>query len=158
MASDPRVGVGAVIRDPATGKLLVGQRLSSHGRGTWQFPGGHLEHGEAIFTCAERETLEETGLVVKATKLAAVTNCVFADVGKHYITLFVLCDPVDPEARPEVMEPEKAAGWQWVEWSTICEWASHHDDDGDDWPAKRLFLPIRELVNGKEHETRFAGF
>ena len=101
-ASDPRVGVGAIIRDAASGRLLVGQRLSSHGHGTWQFPGGHLEYGEAIFACAERETLEETGLVVRATKLAAVTNSVFGDVGKHYITLFVLCEPVDPDAKPQV--------------------------------------------------------
>lgn len=101
-ASVPRVGVGAMIRHAATGRLLVGQRLSSHGHGTWQFPGGHLEYGEAVFTCAERETLEETGLAVRATKLAAVTNSVFGDAGKHYITLFVLCEPLDPEAQPQV--------------------------------------------------------
>lgn len=101
-SSDPRVGVGAMIRDAATGRLLVGQRLSSHGHGTWQFPGGHLEYGEAIFACAERETLEETGLIVRATKLAAVTNSVFNEAGKHYITLFVLCEPVDPAAEAQV--------------------------------------------------------
>ena len=101
-ASNPRVGVAAMIRDAATGRLLVGQRLTSPGHGTWQSPGGHLSYGEAIFACAERETLEETGLAVKAARLAAVTNSVFADVGKHYITLFVLCDPVDPDAKPEV--------------------------------------------------------
>ncbi|KAJ0160308.1 Nudix hydrolase 1, partial [Colletotrichum tanaceti] len=100
-ASNPRVGVGAVIRNPTTGKLLVGRRLSSHGHGTWQFPGGHLEYAESVFTCAERETLEETGLVVQATRLAAVTNSVFSDAGKHYITLFVLCEPVDPSAEPQ---------------------------------------------------------
>lgn len=80
----------------------MGQRLSSHGHGTWQFPGGHLEYGEDVFACAERETLEETGLVVKATKLAAVTNSVFGEVGKHYITLFVLCEPTEPDATPQV--------------------------------------------------------
>ncbi|WQF88115.1 Putative NUDIX hydrolase domain-containing protein [Colletotrichum destructivum] len=157
-ASNPRVGVGAVIRHPTTGKLLVGQRLSSHGHGTWQFPGGHLEYAESIFTCAERETLEETGLVVRATRLAAVTNSVFSDAGKHYITLFVLCEPVDPSAEPQALEPDKAGDWQWMEWSTIRDWVRHHDNDGDDWPAKRLFLPIRELVNGKENETAFTGF
>ncbi|WYZ41968.1 hypothetical protein EsH8_V_000863 [Colletotrichum jinshuiense] len=156
-ARNPRVGVGAIIRNAATGKFLIGQRLSSHGHGTWQFPGGHLEYDEAIFACAERETLEETGLVVKATKLAAVTNSVFAEAGKHYITLFVLCVAIDPEAKPQAMEPEKAGSWQWLEWSTICEWVSHHDDDGDNWPTKRIFLPIRELVNGMEHETCFTG-
>ncbi|KAL0937053.1 nudix domain-containing protein [Colletotrichum truncatum] len=80
--------------------LLVGRRLSSHGHGTWQFPGGHLEHAGSIFACAERETLEETGLAVRVTRLAAVTNSVVVEVGKHYVTLFVLCQPVDTSAKP----------------------------------------------------------
>ncbi|KAK7964047.1 hypothetical protein PG988_011021 [Apiospora saccharicola] len=157
-ASEPRVGVGAMIRNVTTGRLLVGQRLSSHGHGTWQFPGGHLEYGEAVFACAERETLEETGLAVRATKLAAVINSVFSEAGKHYITLFVLCEPLDPDAQPQAMEPDKAGNWQWMEWSTVCEWVKHHEDHGGDWPAKRVFLPIRELVNGKTHETGFTPF
>jgi ADP-ribose pyrophosphatase YjhB (NUDIX family) len=97
----PRVGVAAIIRN-ASGQLIVGKRLSSHGKGTWQFPGGHLEYGEEFFTCAERETLEETGLRVKAVRLAAVTNSVFVEDHKHYITLFVLCEMLDAEATPQV--------------------------------------------------------
>lgn len=104
LSSAPRVGVGAMIRDSTTSKLLMGRRLSSHGHGTWQFPGGHLEYSEGIFACAERETLEETGLVVKAIKLAAVTNSIFSEASKHYITLFVLCEPVDAKATPQVCE------------------------------------------------------
>jgi 8-oxo-dGTP diphosphatase len=64
-------------------------------------PGGHLEYGEEIFACAERETLEETGLQVRAVKMMTVTNDVF-DEGKHYITLFVKCEMEDPDANPEV--------------------------------------------------------
>lgn len=56
------------------------------------------------------------------------------------------------------MEPEKAGSWQWMEWSSVCEWVQHHEDHGGDWPAKRFFLPIRELVNGKTHETGFTSF
>lgn len=99
-APHPRVGVAAVIRN-ASGQLIVGKRLSSHGKGTVQFPGGHLEYGEEFFACAERETLEETGLRVRAVRLAAVTNSVFVEDRKHYITLFVLCEMLDPEATPQ---------------------------------------------------------
>ena len=61
-------------------------------------------------------------------------------------------------ARTQAMEPEKAGNWQWMEWSTVCEWVQHHGDQGGDWPAKRFFLPIQELVNGKTHETGFTPF
>jgi len=70
--------------------------------GHWQFPGGHLEFGETPLQCAERETLEETSLVVRAKRVVAVTNDVFAESGKHYITLFVVCDRVDETQEPEV--------------------------------------------------------
>ncbi|WDK10491.1 nudix domain-containing protein [Colletotrichum graminicola] len=53
---------------------------------TGQFPSGHLDYNEAISAYAKRETLEKTGLVVKVTRLVAVTNSVFSDVGKHFIT------------------------------------------------------------------------
>lgn len=52
--------------------------------------------------CAERETLEETGLKVKGRKVAHVTNDVFSDLGKHYITIFVICEMLDEGAQPEV--------------------------------------------------------
>ncbi|KKA28244.1 hypothetical protein TD95_002429 [Thielaviopsis punctulata] len=63
-----RVGVSNVIYNEA-GKVLTGIRLGSHGSvsrftGTLQFPGGHIEKGETTFSCARRETKEETGLDV----------------------------------------------------------------------------------------------
>jgi len=48
-----------MIQDPATGEVLVQDRLLS-----WKgfaFPGGHVEEGESIYDCAVREVLEETG-------------------------------------------------------------------------------------------------
>lgn len=58
--------------------------------------------GETFFGCAERETLEETGLVVRAEKLVAVTNDVFDAATRHYITVFVLCRRVDETQEPMV--------------------------------------------------------
>lgn len=57
--------------------------------------------GESYFACAERETLEETGLVVKAEKLLTLTNDIFSSE-KHYITIFVLCQRVDDTQEPQV--------------------------------------------------------
>jgi 8-oxo-dGTP diphosphatase len=58
--------------------------------------------GESIFTCAERETLEETGLRIKATKIVAVTNDVFDAASKHYVTIFVQCVMEEADAQPQV--------------------------------------------------------
>ena len=81
---------------------LLPAALTKHNAGTWQFPGGHLDLGESYFACAERETLEETGLVVRAEKLITVTNDIFDPASKHYITIFVLCRAVDVNQEPKV--------------------------------------------------------
>lgn len=122
----PRVGVGVILVRDA--RVLLGKRKSSHGAGTWSFPGGHLEFGEDIQACARREVREETGLQLGAVKLGPYTNDVFASEGRHYITLYAIARA--PSGEPEVMEPEKCARWEWFPWTRL--------------PAP-LFLPIRNL-------------
>ncbi len=59
-----RVGVGAVvIRD---GKVLLVERGRAPGKGLWAIPGGSVELGESLQAAAEREILEETGVVIRA--------------------------------------------------------------------------------------------
>lgn len=58
--------------------------------------------GESLLYCAERETLEETGLKVKGIKVIAVTNDVFDAENKHYVTIFVQCEREDGSAQPQV--------------------------------------------------------
>ncbi|KAI1414981.1 NUDIX hydrolase domain-like protein [Hypoxylon sp. FL1857] len=142
----PRVGVAALIRN-AEGKFVFGRRKGSHGAGTWQFPGGHLEMGESLLACAERETLEETGLKVKGQKVVAVTNDVFDPETKHYITIFVACRRENENDQPELLEPEKCESWHWIGWDEIRQWCEHHDDDvTPEWAQNKCFLPIRNLV------------
>ncbi|KAK6215674.1 NUDIX domain-containing protein [Colletotrichum tabaci] len=143
----PRVGVSVIVQRE-DGRIVVGKRESSHGAGTQQLPGGHLEFGESFFACAERETLEETGLRVRAVKMLAVTNDVFEDLGKHYATIFVKCEMVDADAEPLALEPEKCSDWYWKTWEEIREIneAAKKGDGG-----VRLFLPLQHLV--EEHPT-----
>jgi 8-oxo-dGTP diphosphatase len=109
MSEHVRVGVAVVIiRD---GKILLGERIGSHGANTWATPGGHLEMGEEIAACAIRETLEETGLKVSDVSQLGFSNDVFNPLNKHYVTLYVVAN--DVEGKPKIMEPNKCLGWQW---------------------------------------------
>ncbi|AEO59555.1 hypothetical protein MYCTH_2307954 [Thermothelomyces thermophilus ATCC 42464] len=133
-----RVGVAAIIQD-VQGRLVLGIRKGSHGEGQWQLPGGHLEMGESYFACAEREALEETGLVVKADKFGAVTSDIFGPE-KHYITLFVSCRMVKEGQEPRVLEPEKCECWEWKSWADVR--ALIASEDG----RTKVFLPIVNLL------------
>jgi 8-oxo-dGTP diphosphatase len=106
----PKVGVGVFpLRD---GKLLLGRRLSSHGVGEWNTPGGHLEYGEGILACAARELLEETGLSASKLRLVGVVNNLLgAEEKKHYITLCVVAEELT--GTPRSCEPDKHESWGW---------------------------------------------
>ena len=62
----PLVGVGAVIveHDVEHDRVLLIKRGKAPLLGEWSIPGGLLELGETVRQGAEREALEETGLVV----------------------------------------------------------------------------------------------
>lgn len=111
----PLVGVGAIVL--RNGLVLLGQRLGSHGAGTWALPGGHLEFGESVEACALREVQEETGLEIQNLAPAAYTSDVFAADGKHYVTLFVVA--TSNSGDPTTREPEKCSGWRWYRWSKL---------------------------------------
>lgn len=123
----PAVGVSAIV--VRGDRVLLGRRLTSHGAGAWQFPGGHLEFGESIETCARREVEEETGLRLTTLMLGPYTNDIFQTEGRHYITLFVIAS--DAGGVAEVREPEKCAEWDWFRWDTL---------------PRPLFLPIENLL------------
>ncbi|NRB70207.1 MAG: NUDIX domain-containing protein [Vibrio sp.] len=127
MNKEVRVGVAAVIL--REGRVLLGERIGSHGAHTWATPGGHLELGESIEECAKRETLEETGLSVDSFTKLGFTNDIFEKEGKHYVTLFVVASCSSGE--PEVMEPDKCKQWQWFELDQLPE---------------PLFLPLTNLM------------
>ncbi len=70
-----RLGCSAVIFDAARQNILLTQRTDN---GQWCLPGGRIEPGESISEACAREVLEETGLVVKITRL----NGIYSDPHK----------------------------------------------------------------------------
>jgi 8-oxo-dGTP diphosphatase len=115
--SVPRVGVGTIIfRDSTRTHVLMGLRKSKLAEGHWAFPGGHMEWGESPEDTAVRETLEETGLVVKPLPDAreyGFTTTLYPAIGRHYVTLYIACEIESGELVN--MEPEKCERWEWVD-------------------------------------------
>ncbi|EUC44336.1 hypothetical protein COCMIDRAFT_98397 [Bipolaris oryzae ATCC 44560] len=144
-AQRPKVGVAAIIHDEA-GNIIMGERAGSHGAGTFQCPGGHLEYSESFAATAAREVLEETGLEVGNIKFLTATNDVFGE-GKHYVTIFVTCTIVGEEKVAKPMEPHKCAAWVWVPWSQMWAWAGEQakaEKEGKE-VKRKMFLPLVNL-------------
>jgi 8-oxo-dGTP diphosphatase len=133
----PKVGLGVILMNYDTQKVLLGKRINSHGDKTMSFPGGHLEFYETLCKCGARELEEETGLIENENyrfmdkNSIRTTNDVFHDENKHYITLFLRARYFNGE--PKNMEPEKCEGWRWYNWNQVKEFDN-------------LFLPIRNLI------------
>jgi ADP-ribose pyrophosphatase YjhB (NUDIX family) len=90
----PLLGVGAVVFHE--GKVLLIERGTEPLKGWWTVPGGLVEIGERLEAAAGRETLEETGLIVKPVAVAAVFQQIMPDVeGRtefHYVIVDYLCE------------------------------------------------------------------
>jgi 8-oxo-dGTP diphosphatase len=61
----PGIAAAIVVQD---GRVLMVQRRVKEGELSWQFPAGEVEPGETQAEAAVRETAEEVGLTVKATR------------------------------------------------------------------------------------------
>ena len=127
----PGVGLGILVCREFDLKILLGIRKNAHGAGTWQPPGGHLEKYESFHDCVRREGREETGmdLTVIDEHPVAVTNDMFPENDKHYVTLFFRATAAGQE--PRVMEPDKCEEWRWFYWQEL---------------PSNLFLPVQNLI------------
>ena len=81
--------------------------LAKRGRapllGEWSIPGGLLETGETLGQGAEREALEETGLIVRAMELLGVFERLVPAADKriryHYVLVDFLCEVLSGELK-----------------------------------------------------------
>lgn len=83
----PRPAVGAVVfKDDA---VLLVKRGNPPSRELWAIPGGSVRLGETLQAAAEREILEETGVVIRAGEPILVFDAIEKDdrgvVKYHYV-------------------------------------------------------------------------
>lgn len=96
----PKIDVrAAVIQDQRI--LLVREEAD----GKWAMPGGWADVGDRPSETAERETLEESGFIVRAAKLVGVFDAnrgVRANAFFHAFKLIFLCDLLGGKATPSM--------------------------------------------------------
>ena len=145
MKKRPEVGVGVlVVRD---GRILLSKRLKVYGYGKLSLPGGHVEFGETLTQCAQREVEEETGLRLK--KILNLRHYTEEITGsKHYLTFYLIAScPKNQE--PVRTEPTKNGAWGWYDPFHLPSHAWH--------PTKRLMHEggglVRDFINGTAAEA-----
>jgi 8-oxo-dGTP diphosphatase len=108
----PRVGVGAVVL--REGRVLLVRRGVAPANGLWAIPGGALELGETLQEAAEREILEETGIIIRAGDPVFTCDALVRDdegrLRFHYVIVDLAADYVSGEA----MGGDDALEARWV--------------------------------------------
>lgn len=86
----PRVAIGAVVFH--SGRVLLVRRSNAPAQGQWAIPGGRIELGERMQEAAEREVLEETGIIVRAREPIYAFDIVERDEGGGIVYHYVIVD------------------------------------------------------------------
>ena len=103
------VAVGILIR--ADGAVLLGQRPAGKPyAGYWEFPGGKVESGEAIFAALQREFLEELGITITGGEAWCCVAHIYPHAHVHLH--FYLCRETQDEWQgvPQSLEGQ---AWAW---------------------------------------------
>ncbi|MEJ2053366.1 MAG: NUDIX hydrolase [Calditrichaceae bacterium] len=111
MSQFPRAAVGIVVfKDD---KILLVKRKNPPAKGMWAIPGGKIKFGEPLPDAAEREILEETGLVVKAAEPVFYFDVIERDengnIQFHYVIVDIMAEYISGEI--QAMDDALEARW-----------------------------------------------
>jgi ADP-ribose pyrophosphatase YjhB (NUDIX family) len=99
--------------------LMVASRYANHADALWNLPGGRQQPGELLEETVVREVLEETGLRVRAGKLAYLSESY--DGATHFINATFHIEVVQPiSARHRLTEKDHVVEVGWIPVSEIA--------------------------------------
>ncbi len=109
-ASQPRVGVGALITDDQ-GRVLLAKRRRDPEAGYWGILGGKVDFGERVAETCAREVLEEAGVEIEVGELVCLVDQIDLAAGTHWVSpvfrgRILAGEPVNVEP-----EAHAALGW-----------------------------------------------
>ncbi|MFC8719028.1 NUDIX hydrolase [Kitasatospora sp. NPDC057198] len=113
---EPGIAAAVIVQD---GRVLMVQRRVREGELSWQFPAGEVEAGETPEAAAVRETAEEVGLTVKATRLLG--ERVHPKTGRRMS--YAACEVAGGTAT--VVDTEELAELAWVVRERIAEFVPY---------------------------------
>jgi len=96
-----------------------------------------MEFGETPEETATREVEEEVGVKISDLKFRTLTNDVFEDGSKHYITIWM--EAKYESGEPKVKAPYEESEISWFTWDSL---------------PQPLYLPIRHLLEGKTYPSQ----
>ncbi len=117
----PLVGVGVMLT--RGNSLLLVKRKFDPDAGYWAIPGGHLDLGERVENAAEREAYEETGFIVKVSKLAGIIDKImYDDDGKveyHYVLINYFVEQTEGDSDQEPVPNSDALDAKFVDFDDL---------------------------------------
>jgi ADP-ribose pyrophosphatase YjhB (NUDIX family) len=143
-----------VIRDRRL--LLVKQIERRTGEHYWLPPGGAVESTDlSIFDCAKRETLEETGVQIEASRIVYIRE--FIDFAYEFrnFEVFVLADYARGEAAvrefwPETREYPRVTEVQWILQEQMSALTVHPEElKTEFWTDLQMGFPLTRHLGSK---------
>lgn len=112
----PTIAAAIIVHD---GKVLLVKRRVSEGSLSWQFPAGAVEADETFEQAAVRETKEETGLTVTASKVLG--ERVHPNTGRTMV--YVACDITEGQAA--IADTEELSEFAWSDRSSLSTYVPY---------------------------------
>ncbi|WP_433721739.1 NUDIX hydrolase [Actinoplanes sp. CA-051413] len=112
----PSIAAAIIVNE---GRVLMVRRRVKEGQLSWQFPAGEVEAGESADDAAVRETLEETGLTVRAT--GDLGSRVHPNTGRTMS--YFACEVISGTAY--VADAEELAEVAWCDRATLTDYVPY---------------------------------
>lgn len=98
----PHVAISTVVFNE--NHILGVKRKNPPAENTWALPGGSVHLGETLFEAARRETMEETGVLVRPKEFLTAVDAIYRDasgrVQFHYAIIYVLAEYLEGHPIP----------------------------------------------------------